>query len=592
MRVKLFWKLGLTYVVLLVLVLLAVDIYAARALRREYLRLAFEQLDSLMPLAESRLPHTDDSAALAEWARWMAQSGTRATVITADGTVLADSHEDFRKMENHANRPEIRDALASGRGTAVRYSTTVRREMVDLAVRLQGAAGPFLLRLGIPLQQIDEAHAEIRRRLWVASLLILLLAGGASLLFARSFSRRVEQLKQFAGRVAASDFRPMALDRRQQDELAELACAFNETAVRLDGSIRTLIEERNRSAAVLRSMAEGVAVFGADERLIFSNEAFCRTVDLGAQEASGRSLVEVIRQPAALTAVRDALRGDEIVSGELAVGTVRPRNYALVAAPVRSETLRDGVAGAVLVLHDITEIRRLERVRRDFVANVSHEFKTPLTAIQGFAETLLGGALDDPQNRRKFLEIIRDHATRLSALTSDLLKLSRIEAGNVEMEMRAVSLPDLIAGCVETTRWKAEQKGLTLNVQCPPALPAVRGDASYLREALQNLLDNAVQYTLSGGRITVSSAASDAGAPAGVVVTVEDTGIGIPQAEQGRIFERFYRVDAARSREAGGTGLGLAIAKHIVEAHGGRIWLESEVGRGSRFHFSVPLASG
>ncbi len=244
------------------------------------------------------------------------------------------------------------------------------------------------------------------------------------------------------------------------------------------------------------------------------------------------------------------------------------------------------ISGAVVVLHDVTELRRLERVRQDFVANVSHEFKTPLTAIQGFAETLLGGALDDPKNNVRFLQIIRNHAMRLARLTDDLLKLARIEAGKMEVEFFSVGLMELIEGCAETALMKASKKQITLDIEVPSGLPAVRGDAELLKDVLQNLLDNAIQYTPAGGRIHVTAAAG----PKDATVTVSDTGIGIPLADQERIFERFYRVDAARSREAGGTGLGLSIAKHIMEAHGGRLRVESEVGKGSRFSFSIPLA--
>jgi len=239
------------------------------------------------------------------------------------------------------------------------------------------------------------------------------------------------------------------------------------------------------------------------------------------------------------------------------------------------------------VLHDITELRRLERVRQDFVANVSHEFRTPLTAIQGFAETLLGGALEDEKNNRRFLEIIRDHATRLGRLTDDLLKLARIEAGKLEVEFQPVSVAELVESCAATTLFKASQRNIALNLSYPPSLPPVLGDASLLREVLQNLLDNAVQYTPPGGRVDLTATSHDHEA----VITVADTGIGIPLADQERIFERFYRVDAARSREVGGTGLGLSIAKHIVEAHGGRLWVESTVGQGSQFHFAIPLAN-
>jgi len=298
--------------------------------------------------------------------------------------------------------------------------------------------------------------------------------------------------------------------------------------------------------------------------------------------------VEVIRQPGLLEVIRQVLAGRESVHSEVVMGTVRPQSFGVTAAPVLALDATEGrgkTTGAVLVLHDISELRRLERVRRDFVANVSHEFKTPLTAIQGFAETLLAGALEDRQNRQRFLEIIRDHARRLARLTDDLLELSLIEAGKLELEIQPVVAAELTGSCVETTRFRAQQKQQTLQVECPAGLPAARGDRSRLAEVLQNLLDNAVQYTPAGGRIIVRARASEGA----VVISVSDTGIGVPRAEQERIFERFYRVDAARSREAGGTGLGLAIARHIVEAHGGRIWVESTVGQGSDFHFSIPV---
>jgi two-component system, OmpR family, phosphate regulon sensor histidine kinase PhoR len=239
----------------------------------------------------------------------------------------------------------------------------------------------------------------------------------------------------------------------------------------------------------------------------------------------------------------------------------------------------------VVVLHDITELRRLERVRRDFVANVSHEFRTPLTAIQGFAETLLAGAMDDPQNRERFLEIIVEHSRRLARLTEDLLKLSKMDADRLELEIRRVSVSQLIESCIETAQHRATEKEIAISVQPSDTVPDIAGDRRRLAEVLQNLLDNALQYTLSRGEIFVSAKSRDGE----VVFTVADTGIGIPKADQSRIFERFYRVDAARSRELGGTGLGLSIAKHIVEVHGGRIWVDSEIGRGSQFHFTVPI---
>jgi len=596
MRLSLFWKLGIIYPLLFILVLLTVDIYAVEVLRRDYVRSGFDQLISLKKLFEGRPPELADLAALREWTAWMAASGARVTVVAADGRVVADSAEDPQRMENHGGRPEIRDALATGEGRAVRFSRTVNRDLLYLAIRRQPSSGPrdepVVIRLALPLALIDEALADFRRRMWTVSMVLLLLSGGVSLLISRALSRRIARLKEFSERVARGDFRPLAVER-QGDELSVLGRTLNDTAAQLDQTIHFLTEERNRSAAILGSMAEGVAVISPEGRILFLNQAFCRELGLKAAECVGRPMLEVIRQSDLLAVVQQVLSGQPSRSGEVSLavpGAVGARNFVATAAPVRAAGEgADGsgnAAGAVLVLHDISELRRLERVRRDFVANVSHEFKTPLTAIQGFAETLLEGALEDTGNRRRFVEIIRDHSARLGRLTDDLLKLSLIEAGKLELDFRRVEVAGLIESCVETTRLKAEQKRLALTVECPAGLPQVRGDARRLAEVLQNILDNAVQYTSAGGKISVRARAEDRL----VSIAVSDTGIGIPRDEQQRIFERFYRVDAARSREAGGTGLGLSIARHLVEAHGGRIEVESEVGRGSTFCVVLPAA--
>jgi len=582
-RLNLFWKLGLTYLALLLALLLAVDLYAARVLRRDYLRAGFEQLEAIERIAQTRPPQLDDPTGLRSWVGRMAQSGARVTVIAANGIVLADSAHDPETMENHANRPEIRQAFASGEGRAVRHSATLDRDLVYLALRHQPPGREsVVLRFALPLKHINEALAEFRGRLLVASVVILLVCGSISLFVSQSFSTRIARLKALSQRVAEGDFRPLP-DERAGDELAELRRALNETAARLDRTIRSLTDERNRSSAILSSMVEGVAVISPDERLLFSNQAFSQILGLDSAIREGQRLVEVTRQADLLALAKQVLVQRKSAHSEVTMGTVRPRSFAVTVVPIRA----GGSEGAVMVLHDISGLKRLERVRQDFVANVSHEFKTPLTAIQGFAETLLAGALEDQENRHRFLEIIRAHASRLARLTDDLLKLSLIEGGKLDLQFQPVAVTELIDSCLETTRLKAQQKRLTLEVVCPTGLPPARGDAHRLQEVLQNLLDNAVQYTPAGGRIVVQARAGEQE----LVITVADTGIGIPQADQERIFERFYRVDVARSREAGGTGLGLAIAKHIVEAHGGRIWVESTVGQGSDFHFSIPTMS-
>ncbi len=589
MRLNLFWKLGLAFFALLIAVLLPVDFYAERALRRDYERNGFEELAAIARMALANPPPAsalfpvppEDSAKLKGWVAQMAASGVRVTVIASDGRVLADSQSDVQTMENHAGRPEIRDALAKGDGQSMRHSVTINRDLLYYAVRLSVAdRPPVVLRFALPLQTVDEELAGYRRRLWLASVVMLLVTGIASLLVTQSLSSRVDRLRMFSRRVAEGDFRPIEADRTG-DALESLASSLNETAARLDRTIRTLTEERNLSSAILGSMVEGVAVVNASERLLFANQGFAGILGLDVPPQPGRALVEIVRQTELLEAVRGVLKGEPRVETEIVTGTLRQHFFAATVASVSAaETF-----GAVIVLHDITDLRKLERVRRDFIANVSHEFRTPLTAIQGFAETLLGGAMDDPQNRLRFLEIILEHSRRLARLTEDLLMLSKMDADRLDLEIRRLNVSQFVGSCIETAQRPAAEKDLRISVNLQQNVPDIVADRRRLAEVLQNLLDNAIQYTPSGGQIMVSASANGTE----VVFTVSDTGIGIPQADQPRIFERFYRVDVARSREVGGTGLGLSIAKHLVEAHGGRIWVESEVGQGAQFHFTIPM---
>jgi two-component system phosphate regulon sensor histidine kinase PhoR len=588
-RRNLFAKLGLTFLALLISALLAVDYFAERALRRDYERTAYSQLTAVAGIAQARasalppLPpaRSEDVARLNEWVAQMAASGSRVTIIGNDGQVFAESQSDSQTMENHASRPEVREALTNGSGRALRHSVTVNRDLLYYAIRHNMATGPpIILRFALPIETVDEVLQSFRRSLWLSSFVILLIAGVAALQISRMFTDRVERLKEFSRRVAAGDFAAIPADS-SGDALEALGASMNRTAAQLDETIRTLTEERNLSTAILGSMVEGVAVVNGSERLLFANQGFAGILNLKFPPKSGSALVEIVRQTELIEAVRHVLHGESRVEAEIVTGTLRQKYFAATVASVRAgDTL-----GAVVVLHDITELRRLERVRRDFVANVSHEFRTPLTAIQGFAETLLAGAIDDAENRVRFLEIILEHARRLARLTEDLLRLSQMDSDRLELEIDEVSVSQIVDSCLATAQHRALENGLKLSVQLPANPPSVAGDRRRLAEVLQNLLDNARQYTLPGGEIVLSAEVHDSE----VVFTVSDTGIGIPRADQSRIFERFYRVDAARSREAGGTGLGLAIAKHLIEALGGRIWVESEIGKGSHFHFSVPI---
>jgi two-component system, OmpR family, phosphate regulon sensor histidine kinase PhoR len=586
---KFFWKLALTFLALLVSVLLAVDFLAERALRDNFEADQFQQLKALaramrlspLPLTSGSPQTPEEIAALNRWVAANATSGVRITVISRDGRVIADSQSETSTMESHADRPEVQDALEKGEGRSIRSSVSVKEQLLYYAVReyLPGNA-PVVVRLALPMQGFRDPLWKFRRNLWLWSLLIFLVAGAFSMWMSRSYTGRIERLREFSRRVAEGDFRPLPSDGRG-DSLEALGTSLNQTAARLDRTIRTLTEERNLSAAILGSMVEGVAVVNGTERLVFTNPGFAEILGLDVPPVSGSALLEVVRQTELIEAVRRVLAGEPRVEAEIATGTLRQHFFAATVASVRAgET-----SGAVIVLHDITALRKLERIRRDFVANVSHEFRTPLTAIQGFAETLIGGAIDDPHNRERFLGIMLEHSRRLARLTEDLLKLSQMDAEKLELEIRPVSVAQLVEACFETAERRATERELNLSLNLPSQLPDVAADSRRIQEVLQNLLDNATQYTLPGGKIELSAEARNEE----VVFTVADTGIGIPEADQPRIFERFYRVDVARSREAGGTGLGLSIARHLVEAHGGHIWVESELGVGSKFHFSIPV---
>jgi two-component system phosphate regulon sensor histidine kinase PhoR len=588
-RLNLFWKLALTFLALLLVALLGVDISAERALRRDYERAAIEQLKSIAGIGQAHAPvlsslppfKTDEIDGLRAWVSQMQASGVRVTVITSQGLVLADSQSDPQTMENHSNRQEVIDALAHGTGHAVRHSVTTNKDLLYYAVRQPTAAAqPVLLRFSLPFEGVASAVSEFRKTLWLASLLLLAILGSLTLLVSRGFTNRVDRLTAFSKRVAEGDFHAEPVGS-SGDALDSLGSSLNQTAGRLNQMIRTVTEERNLSSAILGSMVEGVAVVNANERVLFSNPSFSSILGLDVPPQPGSGLVEVIRQTELIEAVRKVLAGEQRVESEIVTGTLRQHFFAATVAAVRATQAN----GAVVVLHDITDLRKLERVRRDFVANVSHEFRTPLTAIQGFSETLLAGAMNDPQNRDRFLGIIVEHSRRLARLTEDLLMLSKMDADRLELEIRRLPVEQLVSSCIETSQPRAIEKDLRLSVNLGKNIPDIAGDRRRLTEVLQNLLDNAIQYTPSGGQIMVSAETKDGE----VVFTVSDTGIGIPEADQPRIFERFYRVDVARSREVGGTGLGLSIAKHLMEAHSGNLWVESEVGHGSQFHFSVPI---
>ena len=511
--------------------------------------------------------------------------GGRITVIGADGTVLAESdRESLGEIENHADRPEVRQALAGGVGSAVRRSATVGRDLLYVAVPLERVGRPrAVLRIALPTQDVDDAKGLVRATVAAGALLAVGVAVVIGLFVSRRVTRPVREMEAAARRMAEGDF-ARTVPVSGNDEIAALGVALNRTAVALREKIERLDDEQAKVRTILDGMIEGVVALDDRGRVLLLNPAVRMMFDLE-EGGAGRSFLEVIRQKGLLDLVAEVRTSGVTARRELALGPPINRVVAVRGAPLG---LGPGAAGVLLVLHDVTELRRLERVRSEFVANVSHELRTPLTCIKGYLETLLDGALDDRAHARRFLEVAGTHAERLDRLIDDLLELSNIESGRVTFAPKRLDLGDVVTSVAAMFERQVAQKNQVLEHSVSPGLTA-RADRDRLVQILVNLVDNAVKFTPDGGHIRVDAQSGPAGR---VEIRVRDTGIGIPSTDLPRLTERFYRVDRTRSREIGGTGLGLAIVKHLVQAHGGELRIESELGHGTTVSFTVPAAEG
>lgn len=507
----------------------------------------------------------------------------RITVINADGDVVADSQGDAALMESHADRPEVTAALEGTQGRAVRFSSTLGVEMLYLAFPVETAQGPVVVRTAVPTTAIEKSLLEIRGILLRLSIGTLAAAALLSFLFSRHVVQPLKEMTFFARRIARGQFDP-PIKVPGGSELGELATAFNTMARRLEQSLSELSEQRAYLQAVVGSMAEGVIAVDSSSQLILVNPAAQQMLGLIPEEVLGRQLEDVLHLQSLVLALKDTLKTEKGHLVELELD--HPTRRIVRAHTAALKGSGPYVGGALGLIYDITELRHLERVRTDFVANVSHELRTPLTSIHGFSETLLDGADEDPETRRRFLQIINRETERVTAIINDLLDLSRLESDKLEVNWSVLTLRRLIEETLPLVADVAEQKQITLHVNVDPEI-RVRADEALLRQVFINLLDNAVKYTPdSGGRVTVDAQVHNRV----VQVSLTDTGIGIPPADLPRIFERFYRVDRARSRQLGGTGLGLSIVRHIVERLGGSIYAESEPGKGTRMIFTLQKA--
>jgi two-component system phosphate regulon sensor histidine kinase PhoR len=498
----------------------------------------------------------------------------RVTIIAPDGVVLGDSDltaEGIRTVENHSDRPEVIDALRTGRGTSIRWSATVGMPFIYVATIADG----WVLRLAKPLSTVDILISRLRRQLFLAMVVSL----GMTFMFGsmvyavvtRPLRRMAEASQQFA--VGNLDHHiPVMGDT----DLAHVGASLNAMARSLRTRMEDLVEGKRQVEAIVDAMSAGVVVFDREARAVIANEAIRQMLELPGDPA-GRTPMEVVRHSAVLTVVRQALEGIKAPTVELT--TAGGKVLSARATPVHQ--LSGQVESAVVVFHDLTELRRLERMRKDFVANISHELKTPLTSIRGYAETLLSQPPETSAITTEFLQAIERNAELLQNLVDDLLVLARLES-EPPIEKQPTQIHELIEREVRSRARSLEEKGIAVQVECPAAEVLV--DQGRLSKALSNLLDNAIHYNRAHGQIRVTGRET----PAGFAIEVADTGSGIPQRDLSRVFERFYRVEKSRARNSGGAGLGLAIAKHAVESQGGSISVSSKLGAGSTFTIMLP----
>jgi len=576
-RNRVFFKLLLMFVLVIAAVTATLDVAVRRSWERslrDQIQLALTEKARMFALrVENDRQHPLQQIAHEE-AR---VASARATVIDRSGKVLAESEADPDAMENHAGRPEFIEALHGHIGSSVRSSRTIGTPFLYVAVPLQSSAGaadagPAAVRLAYPLASLHQTTARVHHTLLWTSGLAVLVAMALSLIAAQSVARRLRRIVDFASRIAAGDL-SARIAQDSSDEIGRVAMALDATAHQLELSFRDVRTGQQQLETLLNSMQEAVIAISADGKVQWANRVMSRLTASGVR--LGAPVVETVRDPDFLRAITEAVQSGGVRTTR-ATSILAGRCYNVTAAPMPG-------AGAVAVLHDVTEIERVEKTRRDFVANVSHELRTPLTSIQGYAETLSESAAGP---EREFLEIIRKNAVRMATLTEDLLTLARVESGEVAFRFRPVAPATMLEEAAKSFREVARSQRVELVVETPTER-AVEADTDAVHQVLANLIDNALKYAAGGGRIVLG--ARDAGAA--VEFCVRDFGPGIASEHLPRLFERFYRVDKARSRESGGTGLGLAIAKHIVRAHGGTIRAESALGHGSTFLFTLPPAA-
>ncbi len=581
---RIIWKHFFSYFLIIALTFSLLVFFSSRTIKRHHIATLESSLEHHAELVQRMvmdLVISGDAEGIDDLAKEVGNKiGVRITVIRKDGLVLGDSEEDPAKMGDHASRIEIRQALHGEIGKKIRYSTTLEKEMLYVAIPIIDKGEIIgVVRTSSYLKKIEENVWAINQKIIYSAVALVVLALLFSFLSSRVFTKPIKEMALAAGKIKDGDLGARIFTERK-DELGELSDTLNEMARELQKSFLNLESEREELQGIISAMDECLVVLERNGKVVLSNKSFVDTLGISPDTPiTGKRYWEVLQSTDFNELVKSAFETDTPQSGEIRIGEKIYWGHGILVSRDRDKRM-------IVVLHDITEIKRLERVKADLVANVSHELRTPLTSIKGFVEALQDGAISDPEKGARFLSIISRHSDRMNKIISDLLQLSRIESRDFELKIEPFSIKELVEEVVYTLQRSADEKSQSLEVTLCSEDQEVLGDKYRISQALTDLVDNAIKYGPEKATIKIQS--QDKGEF--VEITVIDNGIGISRNDMPRIFERFYTVDKGRSRELGGTGLGLSIVKHIIEAHGGEVNVESELGKGSRFSFTLKKA--
>jgi two-component system phosphate regulon sensor histidine kinase PhoR len=574
------WRTAIAFAILIIVCISGLGVYLAHSARNDHLDTLRTQLTGQAWLVgDLNAPYfarnqTESLEALDQMLG--EQIGARITIIKKDGVVVADSEEDPATMDNHSNRPEVMGALSEGIGSSIRYSATLGYNMMYVAVPIS-VNGEIMgvARISLPLTQIDKSLEHINRIIIIGAAVAAIIAILLAFQILRVTTQPIKRLTELSQKMAKGEF-DQEIQITSEDEVGELARAFNQMTARLKETVALITNERDRMATILSTMGDAIFIVDSDSRITTMNKAAERIFQISEEKAKGRTFIEVVRDHE-LNKVLQSCQSTKKQQTSFVELKPKKQFLGIASTPLSKE------ANCLILIQDLTELRRLETVRQDFISNISHELRTPIASVKALAETLSEGAIEDPSIAKDFLNRINAEADKLAQMVQELGDLSRIESGESPLVKKPLNIAQPIEHAIERLRTQAERSGLVLETNIPSGLPQVLADESRVEQVLVNIIHNAIKFTPAGGRIKVSAEVKENN----LVVSVADTGIGIPADDLPRIFERFYKAD--KSRASGGTGLGLAIAKHIVEAHGGRIWAESVEGKGSTFKFALPL---